>query len=146
MSRRQRAAIFAVVGGLWLTGCAWLVLDQWFSRTGAFGPAPHPWQPPMLLAHGLASIGATFLFGWIADRHVLRWWSLHRRRWSGSMLAAFLTVLGITGFALFFLTDDRWQRAAALAHDALGVAVTVFAVQHWFFASRRDMRSAASRP
>jgi hypothetical protein len=100
----------------------------------------------VLLLHGVAAIVATYLFGWITARHVLRWWPARRRRLSGATLAAFLAALSVSGFALFFLTDDRWQRGAAVSHDVLGVAVTVFAIQHWFFASGRDMRSAASRP
>ena len=42
-----------------------------------------------------------------------------------------------------------WPAAAqriAGAHGALGLGVPVFAIQHWFFAKRRDMRSADSRP
>jgi hypothetical protein len=68
------------------------------------------------------------------------------RRLSGGTLAAFLMLLIVSGFALFFVSDDRWQHLMAAAHDLLGLGVTVFAIQHWIFARRRDMRSAASRP
>jgi hypothetical protein len=146
MPKLQRVVIYWVFGVLWASGCLWLVLDQYFTRAGQFGPMPHPWEPAVLLLHGVAAIVATYLFGWITARHVLRWWPARRRRLSGATLAAFLAALSVSGFALFFLTDDRWQRGAAVSHDVLGVAVTVFAIQHWFFASGRDMRSAASRP
>ncbi len=68
------------------------------------------------------------------------------RRWSGATLMAFLALLALSGFALFFVSDDRGQHLAALSHDLLGLGVTVFGIQHWFFASRSDMRKAASRP
>jgi hypothetical protein len=146
MPARKRLAIYSVFGGLWLSGCAWLLLDQFFESKGEFGMMPHPWEPAILLVHGIVAILSMYLLGWITARHVLRWWPGRLRRLSGASLAAMLTLLGLSGFALFFLSDDRWQRLAAAAHDVLGLGITVFAIQHWFFAKRRDMRSAASRP
>ncbi len=146
MPSRQRAAIYLVLGGLWLSGCLWLVLDQFFARPGQFGPMPHPWQPAILLVHGIVAIFGMYLLGWVTARHVLKWWPGRLRRLSGATLATFLALLVVTGFALFFVSDDRWQRAAATFHDVLGLAVTGFGIQHWFFARRRDMRRAASRP
>jgi len=146
MPVRKRFAIYLVFGALWLSGCTWLLLDQFFESTGQFGMVPHPWEPAILLMHGIIAILSMYLLGWITARHVLRWWPGRLRRLSGASLAALLTLLALSGFALFFLSNDRWQRLAALAHDVLGMGITVFAVQHWFFARRRDMRSAASRP
>jgi hypothetical protein len=142
MPRRQRVGIYCILGILWVSGCVWLVLDEFFARAGEFGPMPNPWQPAVLLIHGVVSIVALYLLGWVSARHVLRWWPGGLRRLSGGTLAVCLVLLVVTGFALFFVSDDQWQRAAVLSHDALGLIVTVFGIQHWFFARR----SAASRP
>jgi hypothetical protein len=142
----QRLAIYLILGLLWLSGCTWFLLDQFFARPGPFGPAPHPLQPPLLVLHGVVAIAGMYLLGWVSASHVVRWWPGRLRRCSGATLATFLVLLGVSGFALFFVSEDRWQRVAALAHDALGLGVTVCGIQHWFFARRRDMRSAASRP
>ena len=142
----KRLWIYLVLGSLWLSGCAWLTLDQFFRSKGPFGLTPHPWGPAILLGHGIIAILSMYLLGWVTARHVLKVWPGRLRRWSGGTLAAFFGLLMLSGFALFFVSDDRWQHLAATAHDALGLAITVFAVQHWFFARRRDMRSAASRP
>jgi len=146
MPARKRLAIYLVLGTLWLSGCMWLVLDEFFESRGQFGMTPHPWAPAILLVHGMVAILSMYLLGWVTARHVLRWWPGRLRRLSGAVLAAFFLLLSLSGFALFFLSDDRWQHLAATAHDALGLGITVFAIQHWFFARRRDMRSAASRP
>lgn len=146
MPIRKRLAIYLVFGTLWLSGCAWLVLDQFFESPGPFGMMPNPWEPAILLVHGIIAILSMYLLGWVTARHVLRWWPGRLRRLSGGVLTAFFVLLGLSGFALFFVSDDRWLHLAAVAHDALGLGVTVFAIQHWFFARRRDMRSAASRP
>jgi hypothetical protein len=142
MPRRQRAAVLIVLGFLWLSGCLWLVLDEFFAKPGQFGRTPHPW----LMIHGIFALVTLYVLGWVTSRHIVRWWPGGLRRVSGGALTVFLALLVLSGFALFFVSDDRWQGVAATSHDILGLAVTVFAVQHWFFARRRVMRNAASRP
>lgn len=146
MPARGRLTVYLILGTLWLTGCAWLVLEEFFESTGPFGATPHPWEAAVLTLHGIVAVISTYLFGWLTARHLLARWPARSRRLSGATLAAFFVLLTISGFTLFFVSDDRLQRLAALAHDALGLGILVFAIQHWFFAKRRDMRSAASRP
>jgi hypothetical protein len=146
MPARRRAAIYSILGLLWLSGCLWLLLDTFGARAGQFGKTPHPLQPAILLLHGITAIVSMYLLGWVSARHVLGWWPTGLRRMSGSALAGFFALLTLSGFALFFLTDERWQRGSVVVHDVLGIAVTVLAIQHWFFARHRDIRSAASRP
>ncbi|HEY2676980.1 MAG TPA: hypothetical protein VGI65_08405 [Steroidobacteraceae bacterium] len=138
MPRRRRFAVYSIVGALWLSGCLWLYLDQFYAKHGQFGATPHPLESPTLLLHGIAAILSMYLFGWITARHILRWWSGGLRRISGGALTALLIVLVVSGFALFFLIDDELQHGAALIHEVLGLAVTVFAIQHWFFRKRQD--------
>lgn len=136
MSKRHRLAVYSIVGTLWLSGGMWLCLDQFLAQRGEFGSMPHPWEPSVLLVHGVTAIASMYLFGWISARHILRWWPGGLRRLSGGGLAALLGLLIVTGFALFFLSDDRWQHRTALIHDTLGLAVTFFALQHWLFRRR----------
>jgi hypothetical protein len=138
MSKRQRLAVYGVVGALWASGCLWLCLDQFFAKRGQFGSIPNPLEPPLLLIHGILAILSLYLFGWLTARHVVRWWPGRLRRLGGGSLAAFLALLVVSGFALFFVTDDEWQHISRLIHDVLGLAVTLFAIQHWFFLNRRD--------
>jgi hypothetical protein len=133
MPRGQRSAVYLIVGSLWLSGCLWLYLDHFLASRGQFGITPHPLEPPILLLHGAVGVLSMYLFGWITARHAARWWPRGLRRLSGGLLAAFLAVLSVSGFALFFLVDDASLHAVALIHDVVGLAVTVFAIQHWFF-------------
>jgi hypothetical protein len=139
MPRSRRLTVYLIVGAVWLTGCVWLYLDQFQARRDQFGFSPHPLESPILLVHGIIAILSMYLFGWISARHILRWWSGGLRRISGAALTVFLTVLVLSGFALFFLIDDRLQHLAAVVHEVLGLAVTVFAIQHWFFGKRHSV-------
>ena len=60
-------------------------------------------------------------------------------------IAVFLAVLAASGFALFFLVDDAGVHVAAVIHDACGLAVAVFAIQHWFFKGRGRAVDSAPR-
>src|ERR1700680_2452135 len=93
MPARKRLAIYWVLGALWLSGCAWLALDQFFESTGDFGKMPNPWEPTILLAHGIIAILSMYLLGWVTARHVLRWWPGRLRRLSGGMLGALVVPL-----------------------------------------------------
>ncbi len=141
MAQGQRLSVYLIFGSLWLTGCLWLCLDQFFARPGQFGIMPHPWEPAILLLHGVIAILSMSLLGWITAKHVMRWWPAGLRRLSGATLSAFVVLLAVSGFGLFFLSEDRSQHVAAVSHDVLGLGLTVFAIQHWFFAKRGDVRA-----
>jgi hypothetical protein len=123
---------------LWVTGSLWLVLDLWFATNGEFGVTPHPWQPPLLLLHGVIAVPALYLCGWMSARHATLKWKLQLRRTSGMVFAAFLLLLALSGFALFFLTQDAPQRFAALTHEAAGVLFTLPILEHWFIGRPRE--------
>ena len=127
MRRRQRLTIYAFGGVLWASGVLWLVLDQFFTRQEQFGRTPHPLEPPVLLIHGVLAIAGTYALGWISARHVLQWWTAGLRRWSGALFASLIVALSVSGFALFFVSDDQWQRVLKLTHESLGVAIILFA-------------------
>ncbi|HEV2284455.1 MAG TPA: hypothetical protein VGR80_00315 [Steroidobacteraceae bacterium] len=136
MPRRQRLAVYATCAALWVSGVLWLILDQFCAHQEQFGRTPHPLEAPLLLLHGILAIASAYLLGWVSARHVLLWWTAGLRRTSGAVFAASMAILGLTGFALFFLTSDRWQRVATLSHDVLGVAIVLFALQHWLLGRR----------
>jgi hypothetical protein len=138
MPGTQRLAIYLIMGALWLSGCLWLYLDQFMAKRGEFGATPHPLEPAILLIHGVIAILSMYLFGWVSARHILRWWPARLRRLSGGTLGTFFLLLAVSGFALFFVSDDDWQHIAVRIHDVLGLGVAIFAAQHWFLVRRRD--------
>jgi hypothetical protein len=142
MAAGQRTWIYVIIGAVWLSGCAWLCLDQFFTVRGPFGKTPHPWQAPIVLLHGIIAILSMFLLGWISARHVTHSWLRGRRRASGGLLCALLTVLVVSGFALFFVSDDQWQHLAAVIHEISGLVLTPIAIQHWFFLRQRSHSSS----
>ena len=143
MPDRLRYCVYLVFGGVWITGCAWLVLHWLFETPDEFGIARHPLESTMLWVHGVLSIAFAYLFGWIMARHASEAWQQQKRRVSGGLLTTVILALSFSGFVLFFLTDSNWQAQSARIHEILGLVVTLFAVEHWRAVSGRAEASAA---
>lgn len=145
MSPALRRIIYVLCTLLWLSGCAWLVVHFFFPMATEFGPAPNPLEPWLLRIHGWVAVGAVFLFGWITSEHISDRWRKPQNRVSGLSLAAFVSILTVSGYALYYTTDHLHDAAAAI-HEALGALAIVFALTHWrarerSAANRRDLRS-----
>ena len=128
-----RVTTYVVFTVLWLSGCIWLVLHEFFATQGEFGTVQHPWEPALLLMHGVIAVFAVYVLGWLTARHITEKLEQSRRLVSGFALLVLLFVLSISGFALFFLTDDRVRAWSSDLHEILGLTITLFAVEHWFF-------------
>jgi len=128
------------------SGICWWMLELFGSRPGPFGPTPHPLLPPIRLLHGVLSVPALFLIGWVAGRHARPQWRRNHRRLSGGGFAATLAALVVTGFALFFVDNDATQHAVVLLHEWLGVAILVLGIEHWSGAKRVMQDRDASCP
>ena len=142
MQTGLRFTIYLCAGGVWLSGCLWLVLQEYFATSGDFGVTRHPWEPTLLWIHGVLSIAFAYVFGWIMARHAADAWRQHKRRVSGGLLTCVVVVLSVSGFALFFVTDANWQSQSARAHEIIGLLVTAFAIEHWRVLNGRAARGA----
>jgi hypothetical protein len=147
MPASMRNIIYVVVGGLWLSGGAWLLLQYFFRSSGEFGLQPHPLQPSLLLMHGVLAVAGTWLLGWISHGHALEGWRQQQRRFSGGGLWLLCALLVISGFALFFVTADAAQTLTTSTHEVLGVVVTIPALVHWWVRRRRfELASERQEP
>lgn len=144
MNAWLRGTIYTSFGLLWLTGCAWLLLHFFFQSTTDFGTAPHPWQPCLMVVHGVLAVAAIFFFGWIVGSHLGEHWPRRANRASGIALIASVTLLAITGVAGYYLTFEPLRNTTALWHEAGGASALIPAVFHWL--GKRKMRSETSRP
>jgi hypothetical protein len=131
-----RRVLYASLGLLWLSGLAWLVLHLFFARNTEFGTAPHPWQPGILMVHGVLAVLATFLFGWIVGSHVSLNWRRGAQRVSGVALIVLLAVLALTGLGSYYLTWDGARAVNSLVHEGAGLLTIIPALVHWATARR----------
>jgi hypothetical protein len=130
MSLGLRSAVIAAFGGLWFTGCLWLLLHYFSAQPTDFGPVENPWSPVILRIHGWIAISGVFLLGWITARHVSDRWPQMVKRASGISMATVAVILALTGYALYY-TTDRLHDLAGVTHEIIGVAAFLLALTHW---------------
>jgi hypothetical protein len=145
MSTSLRRLIYTLCTLLWLSGCAWLVVHFFFPAATEFGPAPNSAEPWLLRIHGWVAMGGVFLFGWLTSEHISNRWRKPQNRVSGLSLAAFVSILTLSGYALYYTTDHLHDGAVAI-HEVLGTLAVVFGLMHWRVrerstANRRHLRS-----
>jgi hypothetical protein len=130
MSGGLRLAVMLTFGGLWLSGCYWLLLHYFFARASEFGPVQHPWEPVILRVHGWIAVAGVFLLGWITAQHVSDRWPQGIKRISGVAIASAAAILAVTGYALYY-TTDRLHDIAGAAHEVIGGTAVLLALTHW---------------
>lgn len=145
MSKWLRRTLDVIFTILWVSGSAWLVLQLFFRTTNEFGTVPHPWQPPLLVVHGVAALLTLFLVGWVAGSHVEARWRFSSNRNSGIALLTLALLLGLTGFASYYVTDESVRAGTATIHEVLGAIALIPVVVHWLGQRRKKLKQDSWR-
>jgi hypothetical protein len=120
-----RRLLYGTLATLLATGAAWWLLDE---RAAA--------RPSLLALHGLAAMLSLLALGAVAVLHVRESWRRRRNRWSGALVAACLTLLVITAFALYYAGQETLREMASVAHLAAGLALPLLLVAHLLLGRR----------
>src|ERR1700759_4756943 len=95
MPRPLKLGIYLTFGCLWASGCAWLILHEFFTHSGQLGTLGNPWEPSVLRVHGWIAVLSVFLLGWVTARHVSDRWSQSLKRASGYSMVAVALLLAL---------------------------------------------------
>jgi hypothetical protein len=144
LARWLRWTLYTSFVALWLTGAVVFLLEHFYPVITEFGSAPHPWQPRVLVIHGIIAVLVLYLFGWISARHVGEGWRHGMNRWSGLPLVALTAILALTGFAAYYLTNESTRTTNGTIHEILGLALIVPLLNHWII-GRRIRRADAKQ-
>ena len=121
LPKMHERLIYLTSGSLLATGLGWLWLHHFVEVQGEFGAQPHPAEPWLLKAHGVAAYAFLIAAGALLPVHVRLGWLGRRNRRSGSVLAAVMLALAATGLALYYFAGEDSRAAASLAHWVLGI-------------------------
>lgn len=123
------------------SGVLWLLFHYFIRHEGEFGPEAHPLGHVWLTLHGGAAFAMVWVFGLIWLAHVRRGWQRGRNLGSGVTMAILVLVLGLSGWGLYYLSDENWRDVTSLAHWALGLVAGAWLPFHIW----RGRRSAPLR-
>lgn len=130
LSRRHRAWVYGAFGVLFASGAGWWALHRWFQREGEFGLQPHPAQHSLILIHGAAAMLALFIVGTLVPLHMKRGWHAGLNRPNGGMLIAFIALLTLSGYALYYAGGESLRASASFTHTVLGLALPAMLLLH----------------
>lgn len=112
-----------VTGGVCLaTGALWLLFHHFVRSESTFGPRAHPLEHIWLTVHGGVAFLMSWVFGLIWLVHVRRGWQRGRNRGSGTMMGLIIVMLVLSGWGLYYLSDEQWRNVISLLHWVIGVA------------------------
>jgi hypothetical protein len=129
-SRRRENLVYGVLGGVWLSGAAWLVLHYAMRRAGEFGSTPHPLEAWVLKLHGAFAFAVLGVGGLLWVAHIVPMWLRGHRRPSGIVTAVAFALLALSGYLLYYSGDENLRAGVALAHWLLGLAALVPVLIH----------------
>ncbi len=125
-------------GTLWLTGVVWLLLHYFGQQRGDFGPETNPAEPWMLRLHGLSMNFALLGIGSLLVVHVWRGWNYRSQRVAGAALSSVVALLIITGYLLYYASDEWGRPWISIIHWVVGIASA--AVFFWHYSIGKHVR------
>ena len=129
LSPRHRWALYAVGLALLITGALWAWLHR-LDETGHAVETLRAWKPWLLKIHGFAALGFVLLLGTLLPVHVRHSWHARRNRPNGALFLSTVSVLTLSGYALYYLGNESWRAAASAIHLWLGIAAPILLAWH----------------
>ncbi|MEO6717546.1 MAG: hypothetical protein ABIM50_09930 [Novosphingobium sp.] len=127
---------------LWLSGSAWLLLHYYGQVKGEFGPEMNPLEPWMMKLHGLVLIPALLGIGGMFVAHIPKGWTHQHQRIAGIALCAFLGLLIISGYMLYYAGAEEVRNWTSIVHWSLGLALPAIFIWHYQNGLRARKRPA----
>jgi hypothetical protein len=132
----QKLAVFATTAVVGVTGLLWFVLHDMIDDEP--GDATHV----LLILHGISSYAILVVIGSLLPRHVRLGWVRRRNIVTGVTVTAMMTVLAVTGLALYYGGEDLHTPVKWL-HVVFGLGGFALFPAHAFLAAR-SRRSSES--
>jgi cation transport ATPase len=139
LSRRHRWSIYLIGLALLTTGLAW----AWWHRVDEAGHASaagRNWQPSLMKIHGFAAMGFVLLLGTLLPVHVRHAWHARRNRANGVFFLSAVSILTLSGYALYYLGNENLRALCSNLHLWLGAAAPLLLAWHIWLGHRSDRR------
>jgi len=135
---RFRYSLYGAFAALFVTGIAWLVVDQ--LKNASSGEELQAAAANLLMLHGGAAMITLMLLGALIPLHVQRAWRSRKNRVSGTAMVSFNAILIATSFGLYYLGSEVLRPWASDLHIGFGVGLPVLMVVHIWLGRRRVPR------
>jgi hypothetical protein len=135
LSRQHRVTFYAVSLTVFLSGVSWAWV-QHLDEGGQATEALRQTKPWLIAIHGLSAMAFVLLLGTLLVSHVRRAWKAGRNRKNGGPFLAAISLLTLSGYALYYAGNETVRDLASDFHLWLGVAAP--ALLFWHIRSGRN--------
>ena len=144
LSQRHKIAFYSVLSVVFASGVIWAWLHYFTRSETEFGASPA--QGWVLMIHGLFAAISLVVIGSLLPLHVKHAWRAHRNRINGVFFVAIVTLLIVSGYALYYIGNEHLRSWTSWIHLGVGVAFPFLLVLHIWRGrlSRRVRRSGAA--
>lgn len=130
LSFRHQAWVYSVLGVLFLSGLAWMIVHYGMARTENEIPLPHPSEPLWLKIHGAAAMVTLLILGTLIPIHIKRAWAMRKNRLTGFIFTSLMAVLVLTGYGLYYSGSETLREWTSWSHMILGCLGPLFLAWH----------------
>lgn len=133
----QRIFSHLTIFTLLFSGIIWLIFNFFIDHNSDFRFL-NTWS---LMLHGAASYGFLIIFGMIISTHISFNWRVKKnRRKSGIILTALFTILILSGYLLYYASNESFRNFISYLHWIFGLLATGFFIFH--FVKKSKLRPA----
>jgi len=130
LSPRHERFLYLTGGVLVLSGVGWLIGHYLLRTPALYGAGPHPSEAWWMRLHGAAVVGFLVVFGALLPGHVVQNWRQRINRYSGLAVVILVGVLGLSGYGLYYLVDERQRALISGLHWVVGLGAAVAVALH----------------
>jgi len=142
LRREHRWSIYSVGLALLISGFAWARLHH-LDEGGIAGDPWREFKPWLMKVHGFAALGFVLLLGTLLPVHVRHSWHARRNRANGTFFLSSVGILTLTGYALYYLGDEKLRALCSDVHFWLGAGIPLLLIWH-IWSGRRATGANAS--
>jgi hypothetical protein len=139
LSRRHRLTLYGTGLLLFISGTAWAWANH-LDEAGRAGEGLRDLKPWLLKIHGFSAMAFVLLLGTLLTGHVRRAWHASKNRSNGAFFLTAISLLTVSGYALYYIGGEELRSGASQFHLWLGVVSPGLLVWH-IWSGRRATRS-----
>ena len=139
LSRRHQLTFYTASLLLFISGATWAWANH-LDETAQASDTLRELKPWLLKIHGFSAMAFVLLLGTLLAGHVRRAWHARKNRGNGAFFLIAVSLLTLSGYALYYVCNEAWRNAASQFHLWLGLISPALLVLHiWFgrLATRR---------